>query len=129
MILFLSPLCPEGYRLCFSPSQLQVQPKGFPCIWAKPNHTIHLTLGSLTLLLSHPSSILKHFHPHCTRLQCLQPITKVFTCLGHLSASPRVLLFHYFLSHGKKSLKRKELKLIFLCYSAIIKKPGSRYTT
>lgn len=37
-------------------------------------------------------------HPRCTRLQWLQPITKVFTCLGHLSASPIILLK----SAGKK---------------------------
>lgn len=39
---FYSYLYPEGHRLSLLPSQLKVQPKGFSCIWAKPNNTIQL---------------------------------------------------------------------------------------
>lgn len=78
-----------------------------------------VTLDSLTILLSHPSSTLKHLHPHSSspKTTMVQPITKIFMCLGHLSASLRVLLFHYFVSQlfpWKEIFQTKKTEAYFI---------------
>lgn len=100
------------------PSQPEVQPKGFSMI---QSHWIHdpVTLDSLTVLLSHPSSTLKHLHPHSSspKTTMVQRITKIFMCLGHLSASLRVLLFHYFVSQlfpWKEIFQTKKTEAYFI---------------
>lgn len=102
MILLLSPLCPEGYRLCLLPSQLKVQPRVFlvygPSLITQSSYTGFTHYSLVSPLINSETLATPFLHPQCTRSQQLQPVTKIFTCLGHWSASLRVLLFHYFVS-------------------------------
>lgn len=111
--VLISSLSWRIQTLFLLPSQLEVQAKGFSMI---PLHWIHSLFSCLTphqlwhICIATPPAPMR-------KTTMVQPTTEIFTCLGHLSASPRVLLFHYFISQlfpWKEIFQTKKTEACFI---------------
>lgn len=134
MILFLAPRCPEGcsYFCFFYLPNRKYNPKAFLYGWILITWSSYTTFTHFfycPTFINFETLASPPLHPQCARPEYLQPRNKICTCLGHLSACPRVLLFHVSIStevNFSYLKKKKKIELYFI--NSVILQP-TRFVT